>query len=95
MVKIRVFDQFPPCSFLVDDWQRDTNDRFQMTSAQNEVDDRRVVEDIPYKPGTFRYQDLPTEQRKKFFDDRQRELNPCLKVRCWTGSSDELIRSVQ
>jgi hypothetical protein len=35
---------------------------------------------ISYKPGAFRYQDLPTDKRKKLFEERQRELNPCLKV---------------
>jgi hypothetical protein len=40
-----------------------------------------TIDNIAYKPGSFRYQDLPTDQRKKLFEDRQKELNPCLKVR--------------
>lgn len=50
-----------------------------MSSSSNIDSD--VNKDIAYKPGTFRYQDLPSNQRRKFFDERQRELNPCLKVR--------------
>ncbi len=48
--------------------------RFQMSSSD-------TIDNIAYKPGSFRYQDLPTDQRKKLFEDRQKELNPCLKVR--------------
>ncbi len=44
------------------------------TDANNE-------ENISYKPGTFRYQDVPIHKRKQLFEARQRELNPCLKVR--------------
>ncbi|UJR27845.1 hypothetical protein I4U23_009110 [Adineta vaga] len=46
-----------------------------MSSTTNDI----VNENISYKPGTFRYQDLPTDKRRKFFDNRQQELNPCLK----------------
>lgn len=37
--------------------------------------------DVSYKPGTFRYHEVPTSKRRVFFDERQLELNPCLKVR--------------
>ena len=47
----------------------------------SEVKNDQIDKDISYKPGTFRYQDLPTEKRKQLFEERQRELNPCLKVR--------------
>lgn len=45
----------------------------------SKIDD--IDENIAYKPGTFRYQDLPSDRRRKLFDDRQKELNPCLTVR--------------
>ncbi|CAF0938120.1 unnamed protein product [Didymodactylos carnosus] len=32
-----------------------------------------------YKPGLYRYQELPIEQRKTIFRQRQEALNPCLK----------------
>jgi hypothetical protein len=50
-----------------------------MSSSNINVEKEMIDKDISYKPGTFRYQDLPTDQRKKFFEDRQKELNPCLK----------------
>jgi hypothetical protein len=59
----------------------DRENRFQMSSSSKINVDHDIEENIAYKPGTFRYQDLPTDQRKKLFDDRQKELNPCLKVR--------------
>jgi len=46
--------------------------------------DDNIQENISYKPGTFRYQDLPTNKRKKLFEDRQKELNPCYKVSNFT-----------
>ena len=55
---------------------------FQMSSSSKiDVENETIDKNISYKPGTFRYQDLPIDQRKKFFEDRQKELNPCLKVR--------------
>jgi hypothetical protein len=43
-----------------------------------------IDENIIYKPGTFHYQDVPINKRKQLFEDRQKELNPCLKVRNFT-----------
>lgn len=57
------------------------SNHFQMSSSNMDVENDTIDKDISYKPGTFRYQDLPIDQRKKYFDDRQKELNPCLKVR--------------
>ena len=58
------------------------SNRFQMSSSTTiNVDHGNSDDNIAYKPGTFRYQDLPTDKRRQLFDDRQRELNPCLKVR--------------
>ncbi|CAF0823776.1 unnamed protein product [Adineta ricciae] len=50
-----------------------------MTSTVTDTDEKSFQENISYKPGVFRYHDLPTKKRKELFDDRQRELNPCLK----------------
>ncbi|CAF1259947.1 unnamed protein product [Adineta steineri] len=50
-----------------------------MSSSTINTNNDDVEENITYKPGTFRYQDLPPDKRKKLFEDRQRELNPCLK----------------
>ncbi|CAF0832753.1 unnamed protein product [Rotaria sp. Silwood1] len=50
-----------------------------MSSSTIDVDSDNITEKISYKPGTFRYQDVPTNKRRKLFDDRQNELNPCLK----------------
>lgn len=52
-----------------------------MSSSTNDVKKERFEQNIPYKPGTFRYQDVPPDERKRLFKDRQLELNPCLKVR--------------
>jgi len=52
-----------------------------MSSSNMDIDNDHVKENIAYRPGTFRYQDLPPDKRKKLFEDRQKELNPCLKVR--------------
>jgi hypothetical protein len=51
------------------------------SSTTINADHDNSEDNIAYKPGTFRYQDLPTDKRRQLFDDRQRELNPCLKVR--------------
>lgn len=56
------------------------SNRFQMSSSTMDHTD----ENIAYKPGSFRYQDLPSDRRRKLFDERQRELNPCLQVRYLT-----------
>jgi hypothetical protein len=55
-----------------------------MSSSTANVDNDNINENIAYKPGSFRYQDVPTDKRKQLFEDRQRELNPCLKVRYFT-----------
>jgi hypothetical protein len=52
-----------------------------MSSSNIDLENETIDKNISYKPGSFRYQDLPTDQRKKLFEDRQKELNPCLKVR--------------
>lgn len=51
-----------------------------MSSSTNDVDNEKFSENITYKPGVFRYQDLSSEKRKQLFQERQSELNPCLKV---------------
>ena len=51
-----------------------------MSSSNEEAEKQSTDENISYKPGTFRYQDLPTDKRKKLFEARQIELNPCHKV---------------
>ncbi len=48
-----------------------------------DVENDNINKDVSYKPGTFRYHDLPMNKRKKYFNDRQRELNPCLEVRAF------------
>jgi len=42
--------------------------------------EEKIDEKIAYKPGTFRYHDLPIDKRKQYFQARQEELNPCLHV---------------
>ena len=51
-----------------------------MSSSTMNNDSDRIIANASYKPGYFRYQDVPMNKRKKLFDDRQNELNPCLKV---------------
>jgi hypothetical protein len=55
-----------------------------MSSSNMDIDNDNIRENVAYKPGIFRYQDLPTNKRKKLFEDRQKELNPCYKVRNFT-----------
>ena len=54
-----------------------------MSSSTADADDEADAA-LSYKPGVHRYQELLPEKRKKLFELRQRELNPCLKVRYFT-----------
>ncbi len=62
-----------------------------MSSSNMDIDNDNIRENVAYKPGIFRYQDLPTNKRKKLFEDRQKELNPCYKVRNFTWLTNRLI----
>ncbi|CAF4763194.1 unnamed protein product, partial [Rotaria socialis] len=50
-----------------------------MSSSTDDLNKKRTEDNISYRPGTFRYHDVPPNERRKLFDDRQNELNPCLK----------------
>ena len=51
-----------------------------MSSSAMNNDGDRIIANAAYKPGYCRYQDVSTDKRKNLFEDRQNELNPCLKV---------------
>ncbi|CAF4327661.1 unnamed protein product [Rotaria magnacalcarata] len=52
-----------------------------MSSPTDDVNKKRTEDNNCYRPGVIRYHDVPPNERRRLFDERQNELNPCLKVR--------------